>query len=114
MLRAITPAKNSCLRSVARNPPTSDSSASTSACESVRLSKLSQSVRRKHPSGVASDRSALDRERDVAIRAWPDVPEARADDAPSEEIRPETHVLFVCDVGEHRGRRMHGHHALLT
>src|SRR5207249_1724112 len=47
MLRAITPVKNSRFVSVARNAPTSDSSASTSACDSVRLSNVSQSIERK-------------------------------------------------------------------
>src|SRR5258706_7536155 len=49
----------------------------------------------------------------MTVRAGPDVAEARADDAATEQIRAEAHVLLMRDVGEHRGRRMDSHHALL-
>ena len=65
---------------------------------------------REHPAGVPADRPALDRERDVAVRAGPDVPELRADDAPPEEKWTEPAMLLAKRLPKHDRRRMDGRH----
>src|SRR5207253_1011471 len=64
----------------------------------------------EHPTGVAADRTALDREGEIPVSAGPDVAERGADDAPSDEIGAEAAMLLAQGLPEHDGRWVHGRH----